>query len=157
MRGISDDLASLYAKHSDADPLDSHNVAMACRDLEAILGVGVLTFREMQKRHGEWFAKIESQSIPYKIEDAEQFAAEFLRWKAITEHWLPVLEHFERQGYEVEHAAAIRKFYDMVRLSDLDVRDTLAVYERLERGGGMAWEDIYTALKQANPENADHP
>ena len=146
MREMSDELATLYAKHCDAGLTERHKEAMACRDLESILGVGVLCYQDVRKRHGQWFAQVDNKSFPYQIEDAERFADEFSKWKSTTEFWLPIIEHFKRQGYQVEHAGLIRECYELVRLSDLDVRETLAAFERLEKTGGEPWEDVYAGL-----------
>jgi hypothetical protein len=48
MRTMSDGLATLYARHFDVDVTDRHNEAMACRDLESILGVGVLCLNDIR-------------------------------------------------------------------------------------------------------------
>jgi hypothetical protein len=145
---MSDELATLYARRFDVDVTNRHNEAMAYRDLESILGVGVLCFNDIRKRHGDWLAQVESKSIAYRVEDAERLADDFAKWKAATEFWLPIVEHFEQQGYQVEYAASIRQYYELIRLSDLDVRDTLAAYERLEKAGGVPWEDVYAGLTQ---------
>ncbi len=148
MQGVSDELATLYAKHCDADITEHHTEAMACRDVQSILGVGVLYFNDIRKRHAEWFGQVESKSISYRVEDAERLAGEFSKWKAATEFWLPIVEHFERQGYQVEYATPIRQYYEQVRRSDLNVRESLAAYERLDKTGGLPWEEVYAGLKR---------
>lgn len=144
---INRSLSSLYA-----DPLiEQHKEAMACRDLETVLGVGVLLFRQLSAKHKEWFTKAESKAIPYDVDTAQALADEFKEWKTATEFWLTVIAHFEGQDYEVDHAGRIREYYEQIKLSNLNVREAYAVREKVKKDGGIPWDSFYQEMKQAIP------
>lgn len=116
------------------------------RELETMLGVGILIYENIRQRHLSWYADVESSRTAYHVEDAQVFADEYQQWLAATEHWIVQVEALERQGFTVDRAGEVRQRYDEVRLVNLDVRELANRYEKLERGGGIEAGGFFASL-----------
>ena len=144
-------LAPVYQQRLDLARTSDGQDDLACRELETMLGVGVLAFQNIRHRHLVWYAGVEANRVPYRVDDAQGFADEYRQWKDATEHWLGQAKAFEAQGYEVEHAAEIRSFYEQVQLADLDVRKLVRSIEKLEHGGGVDAREFFASLRSRAP------
>jgi hypothetical protein len=145
---LNDQFAPIYQQRLDlAAKASAAQGDLACRELEMILGVGELLFRNIHHRHLAWYADVQAKRTPYAVDDAQGFADEYRQWKQATEHWLAQVERFEEQGLEVDQATAIRRFYDEIRLVNLDVREQLKAIEELEQGGGVDIDEFFESLR----------
>jgi len=142
---ISKVLGSIYADSL----MDRHREAMACRDLESFLGVGVLLYRQLSSQHKEWFAKVESKAIPYSADDAQLLADKFQEWKKATEFWIQAIDRFENNGYEVEYAARIRGFYSEIAVCNLEPSRLSAAYQEAEETGGISEDELFLSLQHS--------
>ena len=148
---ITDRLRPIYTEVDEyARSVQSHTEAMASRDLETILAVGILLFEDTRRRHRDWHEDVERKRRPYRVEDAEAFAAEYRTWKECTEFWLKQTREFERMGYILENAAKLRRLNDELASVDLDVHGLLASFARLESGSGKSLDEFFHAVPSQN-------
>jgi sulfur relay (sulfurtransferase) DsrC/TusE family protein len=149
---VYEQLAPVYQQRLDLDHRTSARQSdLACRELETILGIGVLAFQNIRHRHLAWYADVEAKRVSYSVDDAQGFADEYQQWKDATEHWLAQVQAFEAHGYQVEHAAELRGFYEQVQLADLDVRKLVRSIEKLEHGGGVDAREFFASLRSRAP------
>ena len=149
-KSVNEQLLSIYAPPSNDDVMEEHRQAMACRDLEEILGVGELIYSNLRKLHGDWMRDVEARNCPYRRADAAKLASEYARWKEASEYWLPRVESFERNGFTVDHAENVRRFYRELEPVILDVEDLASSYESLERGEGLNLDEFFDALPHSH-------
>ena len=149
-KSVNEQLLSIYAPPSDDDVMEQHCQAMACRVLEEILGVGELLYSNLRKLHGDWMREVEARNCPYRIADAAKLASEYASWKEASEYWLRQAEEYECEGYEVAHAATIRKFYHELEPAILDVEGLASSYESLDRGEGLNLDEFFDALPHSH-------
>jgi len=145
---LSAQLRLIYQQQLNLEPAVTGDRAEASRrELETMLGVGILIYENIRQRHLSWYADVESSRTAYDLQDAQMFADEYHQWLAATEHWLAQLEPLEQQDYEVGSADEIRKRYNEVRLVNLDVHELVSRYEKLERGGGIAAGEFFASMR----------
>lgn len=142
-------LVSIYSENVEKI-MAEHREAMACRDVETTLGLGILLFDNIRSRHQEWFADVQAKKQPYNINDAKGFADEYCTWKNATESWLRLVEQFEERGFSVEYANKIRSRYQDLSLIDLDVEAVSRSFENLEAGGGKDLDQFFDELQDSN-------
>ncbi len=144
---LSDQLVPIYQQQLDFGS-DAATGQTDCgrEELETMLGVGVLIFQNIRQRHLVWHAQVETNQIPYDVEDAQVFADQYQQWKIATEHWLAQVEKLQHKGYEPDHAAEVRTFHNELKLVDLDVRGLMRRWEDLENGKGMDAGEFFASL-----------
>jgi hypothetical protein len=150
MNHLLENLSRCFHPEDEHDELmRRHHEAMDCGDLETVLGVGILYFQHINKYHKKWYFDVEAKRVPYRPEDAEQFANEYTRWMQGAECHLARAKELEDGGYTLNHADKIRELYELVQSANLDVRSSLEAIARLERGEGMALDDFFDAQVQS--------
>jgi sulfur relay (sulfurtransferase) DsrC/TusE family protein len=148
---LNDQLAPIYQQRLDFADTNAGQGELACQELETILGVGALAFQNIRHRHLAWYADVQAKRVPYSVDDAQGFADEYQQWKDATEHWLAQVEEFETTGHEVDRAAEVRKFYEDIKLVNLDVRELVRRYESMEQGGGVEAGEFFASLRKRKP------
>lgn len=116
-------------------------------ELEAMLGIGSLIFQNIRRRHLAWYSDVQASRVPYDLESAEGFADEYRQWKRATEYWLKRAAELERAGHPLEHLADLRRFYEELDLTDLDVRSLRLRWEELEQGRGMEAGEFFASVR----------
>ena len=146
---LTDQLAPIYQQQLDFESgATSSPGDMSRRELETMLGVGILVFQNIRHRHLAWYAGVEANCSPYAVEDAERFAEEYRQWNEATKQWLAQVERFEHEGREVDHAAEVRFFHEELKLVDLDVRGLMRRWEELEQGKGIEAAEFFASLRK---------
>lgn len=150
---LTDQLALIYRQQLDfvSRPFGGR-AGHLCRELETMLGLGVLIFDNIRHRHLSWYANVDANHIAYDIEDAQAFADEYQRWMAATQHWITQIEQLQQEGIDVARAFEIQKLYDDLKLVDLDVRELASRYQKLEQGGGIEAGEFFASLRNHESE-----
>lgn len=150
---LTDQLALIYQQQLDfvSRPFGGR-ASHLWRELETMLGLGILICDNIRHRHLSWYANVEANHIAYDIEDAQAFAHEYQWWMAATQHWITQIEQLQQEGFDVAHACEIQKLYDDLKLVNLDVRELVSRYEELERGGGIEASEFFASLRNHESE-----
>ena len=79
-----------------------HEAAMACRDWEEVVGMGLAAFGQLDAREDEWRQRVFAGSLPLAQADDWGHKARLQRWlestRPLLERVLPALEQRFRRG-----------------------------------------------------------
>ena len=145
---LNEQLFPIYQQLSPPIAIDSGERLSEVAELEAMLGVGVLIFRNIRQRHLAWIDDVQANRIAYDISSAEGFADEYQQWQKSTEYWLALAAKLEDAGHGLGHLADVRHSYEELQLAELDVRGLTRRWQELEQGHGMEAREFFASLRK---------
>lgn len=87
-----------------------HEAAMACRDWEEVIGLGLAAFRQLDGREDDWRERVFIGNTPFDEADDRDHKERLSRWLESTVPLLErVLPDLEKRFATVEGAAALRE------------------------------------------------
>ncbi len=89
--------------------------AMACRDLEDLLRVGIYTYEQFDAEDRRYRLEVARGEAKYSREKDDQIEANFAWWLAPCESVEKIIKRIERRGFKVENADKFRRYHRLAR------------------------------------------
>lgn len=139
----------LYIKHGEGWRAD-HFEAMACRELEELLSIGLGLFETIESSARRMQDEIARRHREYDEAEAQKVADEWAMWLEPCDAVEAAMRFYSSRGYTVEGADRFRACVDRVRRQGLNVRLIDERMDMLAAGGGISLEAAFDALQRGH-------
>jgi hypothetical protein len=139
----------LYTQQSESWKPE-HDEAMACRNLEDVIRLGISIFRGVQRVDQEWSEEVRSGAKSFNKDEAKEVADWYEWWYRPCPKVLGDIAGFEQRGYTVDGATEFRECCRATQLKKLDVDAVLRSVDQLNSGKGRRLSEAMDELRGRN-------
>lgn len=125
-----------------------HQRAMECRELEALIDLGLALLETIRRIDRRLRQNIRSGSVPFRKTDVEAVAALYEQWYAPCTPILRELERLESEGYMVDNAEAFRDACRSSPAPGLEPEALAAAERQFQQGKGRPLGEVMDAIRR---------
>lgn len=144
----------LYEQQSgkvEAETQD-HLEPMHCRNLEDLIGFGLLTLERIMRHNGQWSDDVRSGGAEFTWDDSERFAKAYKIWLRSTRQIIESAARCQERGCELDGVDELRSAFKDISLMSLDTERLKSSVESLQQGRGIphaqAMNELRDSLRQ---------
>jgi len=139
-------LSSQLEHYRDESWKIDHDQAMACRDFEDWLDVGLHLLEVVRRADERYRDDVKTGKVPFRREDAQQLVQVYSYWLEPCDHLLSALKAFEDDGYQIENAEVFRRACRLTCIPGIEPESLARAADQFQRGKGRRLSEVRDVL-----------